>query len=119
MDRQIVYPGSIPLDTDLLNTQRNVMVALGALARCVLGINPVADGLLCVPTTPASLQILVGPGSLTAPAPLDASPYGSLAAQPALTIVKTGINLSSTTFTLAPPTTAPAAQTWAASRSWR
>ena len=112
MDRQIVYPGSIPLDTDLLNTQRNVMVALGALARCVLGINPVADGLLCVPTTPASLQILVGPGSLTLPAPLDATPYGSLAAQPALTIVKTGINLNSTTFTLAPPTTSGQAVTW-------
>lgn len=112
MDRQIVYPGSIPLDTDILSTQRNVMVALGALARCVLGINPVADGLLCIPTTPASLQIVVGAGSLTLPAPLDLTPYGSLAAQPGLTIVKTGINLNSTTFTLSPPATSGQAVTW-------
>ena len=45
MDRNIVYPGSIPLDTDLLATNRNAMVALGALMRAVLGPAPVIDGL--------------------------------------------------------------------------
>ena len=35
MDRTIVYPGSIPLDTDLLRLNRNTMVALGAvMLRC-------------------------------------------------------------------------------------
>ena len=37
MDRSIVYPGSIPLDTDLLNTNRNMMIGLGALMQAVLG----------------------------------------------------------------------------------
>ena len=37
MDRTIVYPGSIPLDTDLLRLNRNTMVALGALMKAVLG----------------------------------------------------------------------------------
>ena len=33
MDRNIVYPGSIPLDTDLLTVNRNTMIALGYLAQ--------------------------------------------------------------------------------------
>lgn len=112
MDRQIVYPGSIPLDTDILSVQRNIMVALGALTQTVLGTNPVASGLLCVPTAPPSLEILVGPGSLTAPQPLDATPFGSLPALPAFTIVKTGINLNATTFTVAPPAGSGQAVVW-------
>ncbi len=28
MDRNIVYPGAIPLDTDLLSVNRNAMIAL-------------------------------------------------------------------------------------------
>ena len=112
MDRQIVYPGSIPLDTDLLGAQRNTMVALGALAQCVLGTNVIVSGLVCTPTTPASLQVLVGPGSLTAPLPLDSSPYGSLPAEPALTIMKSGINLNSTAFTVAPPPSSGQVLTW-------
>lgn len=112
MDRQIVYPGSIPLDTDLLGAQRNTMVALGALAQCILGPNVVASGLLCVPTVPASLQVLVGPGSLSAAMPVESSPYGSLQAEPALTTVKSGINLNSTTFTVAPPPASGQVLTW-------
>ncbi len=112
MDRQFVYPGSIPLDTDLLNAQRNTMVALGALAQCILGTNPVVNGLLCVPTTPASLQVIVGPGSITTPAPIDVTPYGSLPATPTLTTLKMGINLGSTTFTVAPPAASGQAISW-------
>ena len=37
MDRILVYPGNIPLDTDILNTNRNSMVALGYLAQAILG----------------------------------------------------------------------------------
>jgi hypothetical protein len=37
MDRNIVYPGSIPLDTDLLSVNRNTMIGLGFLARAILG----------------------------------------------------------------------------------
>ena len=65
MDRQIVYPGAIPLDTDLLHLQRHAMIAIGALAQAILGTNPVADGLACTPTVPASMQVVIGPGSLS------------------------------------------------------
>lgn len=112
MDRHIVYPGSIPLDTDLLSVQRSTMVALGALAQAVLGNSPVADGLVCSPTVPASLQVVVGPGSLTALSVLDAQPFGSLPALGAVPLVKTGINTENTVFTLQAPSASGQAITY-------
>jgi hypothetical protein len=103
MDRNIVYPGSIPLDTDLLNTNQNVMIALGFLAQAVLGTNAVADGLACSPTVPASLSVTVGAGSMTLLGPVDTSPYGSVAADAADAIVKMGINLTPSSFAITPP----------------
>lgn len=47
MDRQITYPGQIPLDTDLLNTNKNAMVALAALSADVFGTITQASGLAC------------------------------------------------------------------------
>ncbi len=46
MDRNLVYPGAIPLDTDILSLNRNAMVALGFLAQACLGTNTVVDGLV-------------------------------------------------------------------------
>jgi hypothetical protein len=105
MDRNIVYPGSIPLDTDLLSTNLNAMVGLGYLAQVVLGQNTVADGLVCGPTAPASLTITVGPGSLTQLTTVDTLAYGSLPADMTNPLVKIGVNISSTSFTLVTPTT--------------
>lgn len=105
MDRTLVYPGSIPLDSDLLALNRNAMVAIGYLARAVLGDDPCVDGLTCSPTTPASMSVIVGPGSLCQVSVVDPLAYGSLDADTATPLVKMGINLSPTTFALAPPTT--------------
>ena len=44
MDRTLVYPGSIPLDTDILAVNRNAMIAIGCLARAVLGDDVRAGG---------------------------------------------------------------------------
>ena len=104
MDRNIVYPGSIPLDTDILSTNRNAMVGIAALTAAALGSNVVADGLACTPTTPTSLAVVVGPGSITQLSALDAMAYGSLAADVTDQIVKTGINLQATNFSLSAPT---------------
>ncbi len=104
MDRQIVYPGSIPLDTDLLGAQRNAMVALGYLAQTILGTTTVVDGLACVPTSPASMSISVNGGSITQLGVIDSTPYGSLPALPANTLMRIGINTSPTTFALTSPT---------------
>jgi len=105
MDRIIVYPGGIPLDTDLLSTNRNAMVALGYLAQAALGSGTVVDGLACLPTSPASLTVNVGPGSIAQMTVLDANPYGSLGADTTDPLVKVGINTGTTSFTLAAPTT--------------
>ncbi len=104
MDRQIVYPGSIPLDTDLLNAQRNTMVALGYLSQMILGTNTVADGLACTPTSPASMSVNIAAGSITQFGVIDTTPFGSLPALPSNPLVRLGINIGSTSFALAAPT---------------
>ena len=101
MDRQIVYPGSIPLDTDLLNVQRHMVTALGALAGCIMGSGPVADGFSCVPSA-AAYGIRVGPGSLSSPFATDQLPFGSLPAD-ATYLLRTGVNLTNTELQLQPP----------------
>ena len=103
MDRQIVYAGAIPLDTDLLSTQRNTMIALGYLAQATLGSTTVVDGLACSPTAPASLSISIGAGCITQFGAIDTTPYGSLPALPANTLVRIGINTGATTFSLTGP----------------
>ncbi len=105
MDRILVYPGSIPLDTDILNTNRNSMIALGYLAQTILGNNTVVDGLACAPTAPASMTVTVGPGSITQLSVVDTLAYGSLAADGTDLLVKQGSNLTATSFTLAAPAT--------------
>ncbi len=103
MDRQIVYPGGIPLDTDLLSTERNIMVAIGYLAQATLGTSIVADGLACVPTEPQSMSVVVGAGSITQFGVVDTTAFGSLAAE-ALPLLRMGVSLSPTSFTTTAPT---------------
>ena len=105
MDRAIVYPGSIPLDTDLLATNRNAMVAIGALAQAILGTATVVDGLAVMPTTPASLSVVCAPGTITQFTNVDQNAYGSLAADTADGLVKMGVNLAASAIALAAPTT--------------
>ena len=101
MDRQIVYAGSIPLDTDLLNVQRNVQMALAALTRAVLGVGPVVDGLECIPNTiPYAVTIL--PGSISVLVENDFSPFGALPADPSQ-IVRTGLQPFASGVQLSPP----------------
>ncbi len=103
MDRNIVYPGSIPLDTDVLSVNRNAMIGLGFLAQAILGTNTIADGLQCQPTSPASMNFVVGPGSITQLGPIDLAAYGSIPADTTDQIVKMGINSTPTTFSVTAP----------------
>ena len=111
MDRTIVYPGSIPLDTDLLQLNRNTMIALGALMKAVLGTGTVADGLTVLPTVPNSLSVNVGPGSLTALGAVDAMLFGSLPPD-ASALLRMGVNLEPTVLTLSPPAGAGQSMCW-------
>jgi hypothetical protein len=110
MDRTIVYPGSIPLDTDVLSTNRNVMIALGALAAATLGNGPVVDGLSVQPGT--GLSVTVSPGSVINYGPVDQGAYGSLAADVSDGLVKMGINIAAVTLPLSAPAGAGAVVTF-------
>ena len=103
MDRQIVYPGAIPLDTDLLGAQRDAMIAIGYLAQTVLGTATVVDGLGCTSTQPASMMVTVGSGCITQFGAIDATPFGSLPALAANPLVRIGVNIGSTSFLLTAP----------------
>jgi hypothetical protein len=103
MDRNIVYPSSIPLDTDLLSVNKNAMIGLGFLAQAVLGTSTVVDGLACQPTTPPSMSVTIGPGTMTQLGPVDSLPYGSIPADTVDTLVKMGINIESTSYNLTAP----------------
>jgi len=103
MDRNLVYPGSIPLDTDLLSINRNTMIALGYLAQAVLGSSSIVDGLACNPTSPASMTITIGPGAISQLSVVDVLAYGSLPADATDPLLKIGINIAATSFVLTAP----------------
>ena len=104
MDRQIVWPGAIPLETDLLNTNRNMMVGLAQLAQAILGSSTLADGLACSQTAAPSMGVTIGQGSLYSLQPLDATPFSSLAADTSDLILKQGVLLASAGLQLGPLT---------------
>ncbi len=90
MDRQIVYVGAVPLDTDQLLQSRNTMVALGYLTKMTIGDGAVyADGLSCSPGN--GLTVVIGPGSMTLPTMIDSGFYGALPPD-GDPVIKTGIN---------------------------
>lgn len=108
MDRQLVYPGAIPLETDILSTNKNAMVGLSKLAAAVLGTTTLVNGFTCIPTGPASLQVQVTAGEIYSLQNTDGTAYSSLAADTVNQIVKQGIQLG--TITLNAPATATAGQ---------
>lgn len=105
MDRQIVYSGAIPLETDLLNTNRNILIALGLLAQDILGTATLVSGFPCAPTSPASLAIKVGPGRLYSIQNVDNTAYSSIAADTTDQILKQGIQLGSVMLSTPAPMT--------------
>jgi len=106
MDRQIVYPGAIPLETDLLNTNKYAMMGLAKLAAAMMGSNTYLHGLACTPSSPASMVVNVAKGQIYSLQNVDGTAYSSLAADTTNTILKQGVVLNSTAFTLTAPTTA-------------
>lgn len=104
MDRVIVYPGQVPLETDLLNTNKNTMLAIGRLAALAGGPKPNtnawAEGLAVTQTPVASLSVNIGPGSMYISQVVDSTTYSSIPADTANSIPKQGINLGTSTVTL-------------------
>lgn len=105
MDRNIYYSGQLPLSAQFLLAEKSKMIGLGMLARALYGDLTVAAGLACAPTSPATLSVNVGPGSLYSLQNVDNTAFGSLAADTADQILKQGINLGTTNLTVAAPGT--------------
>lgn len=106
MRRQIVYPSQVPLDTDQLNFNRNVMIALGKLCGALFGTGGLVNGLAVTPTIPASLSVQIGAGEIYQLENVDNTAYGTLAADTTDTCVKQGIQLQPVTEVITPPATA-------------
>ncbi|MCA1179773.1 MULTISPECIES: hypothetical protein [unclassified Pantoea] len=91
MDRQIVYPGAIPLETDLLNTNKFAMIGLAKLASAVLGSDTCLAGLKCTPTLPASLNVVISAGEIYCLQHIDQTAYSTLTSDHSDTILKQGL----------------------------
>jgi hypothetical protein len=104
MDRKIVYAGQIPLSAQFLQAETNKMRAFGYVAEAMFGTDTVVDGLVCIPTVPATLVVQLTPGQIFQLAPVDDSAFGSLPVD-VHNIHKQGINVDTQSFTLVPPVT--------------
>lgn len=86
VDRTITYTQALPRSQDFLQTQKNTLSGVAYLAQAILGqpsqiFNGVIswlDGLVCVPTVPASMSVSVGAGSIYMMEDMDDNPYGVL-----------------------------------------
>ena len=104
-DRIIIYPGAIPLETDLLRSERNMMVALSGMAKALFGSSTIVNGLSCTPTSPASMQVAVGPGEIYSQANLDDTAFSSLSPDTVHQIMKQGIALDPINLSCPAPST--------------
>jgi hypothetical protein len=105
MDRQIVYIGQIPQDTDVLNTNLDSYIGQAKLAAAVLGTSQLINGGACTPTSPTSLSVKVAAVEIYSLQNVDDSGYGSIPLDTTHQIVKQGVNLDTTTLSCPAPAT--------------
>jgi len=106
MDRVLIYPGQIPLETDLLGTNKNTMIGLSKLAAAILGTSTQLNGLACNANSPAALNVVVSPGEIYSLQNIDGTAYSSIAADTTHSILKQGILLDAVTLSCPAPVTA-------------
>lgn len=78
MRRILAYSGEIPFTADILNTNRNLLKAMGLLAQDVLGSATSVSGLACGPTTPASLAVSIAAGRIYSMQTVDSAAYSDI-----------------------------------------
>lgn len=113
MDREQFYRAEVLFEDALLMGDRLSMEALGLLIQDIIGSATQVAGLACIPTTPASLAVKVGPGRIYKQSTLEASPIGVRVATGGLTadtatdhmIMKQGLLRDTQTFNITPPVT--------------
>jgi hypothetical protein len=114
MDRVSVYRDQVPLETHILEPQRYAMEAFGLFGRDLIGDGPAVAGFACVPTSPASMSVLVRPGRHYQLDVLDAEDWGKLFGQGGMDadvltdhkILKQGLLRGTVQFDLTAPGTA-------------
>ncbi len=106
MDRQLIYPGQVPLEVDLLKTNQNTMVGLAKLSEALMGTSGIARGFATSQTVVPSLAVLVGPGEVYSQENLESTAFSSLPQDLTHSIVKQGLLLDAVTLAITPPGTA-------------
>lgn len=113
MHRVIVYPGALPQEEDILNSNKFAMLAEGFQNRAVLGSTTVVAGLSCTPTTPvADLHVTINVGSIFQMDPIDTTAYGDLGVDTVNNIMKMGTLDNAVILSIAPPLTAGFSQVY-------
>jgi len=103
LDRQTIYFGQVPLETDLLSAQQDAMVGLAKLAAGVFGTNTLVNAFTCTPTSPAGLTVQLTPGEIYQLENLEQTAWSSLPANIVYTVLKQGIQLGVVQFGITPP----------------
>lgn len=104
MDRGLVYPGQVPLETDVLFVNKSAMVGLAKLAAVAIGTGTIANGCAASPGT--GLTVSIAAGEIYQLANIDDTIYGSIALDTTHQIVKQGIALDATVLSTPAPGTA-------------
>ncbi|TCL04073.1 phage tail protein [Sodalis ligni] len=104
-DRAIVYLGSIPLETDILSTNKFSIIGLTKLAAAIMESNTYFNGLACTPTSPESLTVNIAPGEIYSLQNVDGTAYSSISADTTHSILKQGILMDVVTFMMTAPIT--------------
>lgn len=71
----------------------------------ILGICTTVHGLVAIPTVPASMGVLVGPGSIVSLQPLEPTPYSVYGSDVVHDLPKMGINIDNTLLPISAPIT--------------
>lgn len=118
MDRRTVYRGEVPYEADFLGAQQFAYEALGLFIQDVIGSAIAVAGLACIATSPASLNVKVGPGRIYKLLALEATDWGKLLGNGGLDadtvtdhqIMKQGLHRDTEQFAITPPGTAGQSQ---------
>src|SRR5665213_339530 len=104
-DRRIAYQFAVPTEKDILATNLYGMIGDGMLALDLIGSATQAAGLPCTPTSPASLNIAIGPGRIYSLQDVDDTAYSSLGILTSTQILKQGIMQNALQLACAAPST--------------
>lgn len=103
MDRQITHTGALIPNAVLLGGEKAKLVSLGYALEAILGSATAVSGLACTPTVPASLSVVIGPGSIMTTEVIDTAAFGDLGTDGNATVKQGILQEPGKTLILTPP----------------